>query len=272
MTLAEKILSYRKQAGLSQEELAERIGVSRQAVSRWEMGSVTPDAANLLQLSSLFHVTIDDLLRDDAAIAAHREPVAGVEPHAVVGQKPLAAIVKALSLSLSITLLWAVLLFSLTAELPALLLPISALPLPVLCLTLLRTERSPKRLLLLVCPAWLVVVNAIALVGFFLSYRFHYGEQVMHLILWDNVVCYVNAAAFLSLGIFLPLAATPKKWYFDLLLYLFCCALVSAIACALYGVITDSAPAAVWLLSVAGVLCIGGCVAYAVLKHRSTGR
>ena len=55
----------RKQHDLSQEELAEKLNVSRQAVSRWEVGSAQPDASNVLQLSKLFDVTADYLLNED---------------------------------------------------------------------------------------------------------------------------------------------------------------------------------------------------------------
>ena len=65
MKLSEKIFSLRKQRGLSQEELAGKLNVSRQAVSRWEGGSALPDASNILQLSKLFEVTADYLLNDD---------------------------------------------------------------------------------------------------------------------------------------------------------------------------------------------------------------
>lgn len=65
MRLSEKILKLRKQNGLSQEELAGKLNVSRQAVSRWEVGSALPDASNILQLSKLFEVTADYLLNDD---------------------------------------------------------------------------------------------------------------------------------------------------------------------------------------------------------------
>ena len=65
MTMAEKILALRKKAGLSQEELADKLGVSRQAVSRWEMGSAFPDAPNILGLSRLFGVTTDYLLYEE---------------------------------------------------------------------------------------------------------------------------------------------------------------------------------------------------------------
>ncbi len=65
MQLSEKILTLRKQSGMSQEELAEKLNVSRQAVSRWEVGSAQPDASNVLQLSKLFEVTADYLLNDE---------------------------------------------------------------------------------------------------------------------------------------------------------------------------------------------------------------
>lgn len=65
MKLSDKIVELRKSRGFSQEELAEKMNVSRQAVSRWEMGTAMPDATNILQLSKLFHVTADYLLNDD---------------------------------------------------------------------------------------------------------------------------------------------------------------------------------------------------------------
>lgn len=70
MTFAEKLLKKRRQLGLSQEELAEKLGVSRQAVSRWENGTAMPDAAKLLALSDLTGVPTDALLRDEADIDA----------------------------------------------------------------------------------------------------------------------------------------------------------------------------------------------------------
>ena len=64
MNLSEKIVMHRKSAGLSQEELAEKLNLSWQAVSRWESGTAMPDAGNILQLSKLFDVTADYLLND----------------------------------------------------------------------------------------------------------------------------------------------------------------------------------------------------------------
>lgn len=65
MKLADKILNLRKAHGMSQEDLAEKLNVSRQAISRWEMGTAQPDTSNVLQLSKLLGVTTDYLLNDD---------------------------------------------------------------------------------------------------------------------------------------------------------------------------------------------------------------
>ena len=65
MKLPDKIIKLRKTKGISQEELAEQLNVSRQAISRWENGSALPDAQNILQISKLFNVTTDYLLNDD---------------------------------------------------------------------------------------------------------------------------------------------------------------------------------------------------------------
>ena len=59
---ANRLLNYRKNSGLSQEELAERIGVSRQAVSKWERSEASPDTDNLIALARLYGVTLDELI------------------------------------------------------------------------------------------------------------------------------------------------------------------------------------------------------------------
>jgi transcriptional regulator with XRE-family HTH domain len=65
MKLYEKIIKLRKSNGWSQEELAEKLDLSRQAISRWENGTALPDANNILQLSKIFGVTSDYLLNED---------------------------------------------------------------------------------------------------------------------------------------------------------------------------------------------------------------
>ena len=64
MTFSDKLIALRKKAGWSQEELAERLNVSRQSVSKWEGAQSMPDIDKIVQLSSLFSVTTDYLLKD----------------------------------------------------------------------------------------------------------------------------------------------------------------------------------------------------------------
>ena len=65
MTLEEQIKHYRKQAGLSQEKMAEIIGVSRQAITKWENGTGTPDIVNLMAIADLFQISVDELLSNE---------------------------------------------------------------------------------------------------------------------------------------------------------------------------------------------------------------
>lgn len=64
MNFAEKLCVLRSQSGYSQEQLAEKMGVSRQAVSKWESGVTLPETEKIIQLSNLFDVSTDFLLRD----------------------------------------------------------------------------------------------------------------------------------------------------------------------------------------------------------------
>ena len=66
MVLAEKIVFLRKRKGWSQEELADKLDISRQSVSKWELGASIPDLDKIIRLSELFDVTTDYLLKDDA--------------------------------------------------------------------------------------------------------------------------------------------------------------------------------------------------------------
>ncbi len=63
MTIADRIQSLRKAKGLSQEELADAVGVSRQAVSKWESEQATPDLDKVVIMSEFFEVTTDYLLK-----------------------------------------------------------------------------------------------------------------------------------------------------------------------------------------------------------------
>ena len=65
MILSEKIIMLRKKYGWSQEELAERLDISRQSVSKWESGASIPDLERIVSMSQLFGVTTDYLLKDE---------------------------------------------------------------------------------------------------------------------------------------------------------------------------------------------------------------
>ena len=69
MRLTEKLTRLRKEHGFSQLDLAERLSVSRQAISKWEVGTAVPTTDNLRVLSELYGVSIDYLLSDDAEMS-----------------------------------------------------------------------------------------------------------------------------------------------------------------------------------------------------------
>ena len=64
--IANRLVELRKKHGLSQEQLAEKLGLSRQAVSKWERAEASPDTDNLIMLSRLYEVSLDELLNSDA--------------------------------------------------------------------------------------------------------------------------------------------------------------------------------------------------------------
>lgn len=90
MKLEERLRDLRQAAGLSQADMAERMDVSRQAVSRWETGIAAPSAENLMELGRLYGVTLDELVYG-AASAEEEEPPApepaALEPPAGAGRK-----------------------------------------------------------------------------------------------------------------------------------------------------------------------------------------
>lgn len=73
MIFADKLIRLRKKSGWSQEELAEKLNVSRQAVSKWESAQTVPELEKLLQLSALFGVTTDYLLKDELELEEYAE-------------------------------------------------------------------------------------------------------------------------------------------------------------------------------------------------------
>ena len=68
MRLSEKIMDLRNRSGWSQEELADRLGISRQSVSKWETGESTPDIDKIIRMSELWNVSTDYLLKEEEAL------------------------------------------------------------------------------------------------------------------------------------------------------------------------------------------------------------
>ena len=87
--IADKLVALRRRAGMSQQEVARAIGVSRQPGSNWELAQGAPALDKAAELARLFGVTIDDLARDDVEIMAARGPAAPRDVHvlrALVGR------------------------------------------------------------------------------------------------------------------------------------------------------------------------------------------
>ena len=112
MTLSEKLFALRRQAGLSQEELAERLGISRQAVGKWENGTATPELQKLRELARLYQITLGELLGDAPAPA---EPLPPPAPPSPPRRRRWPTVL--LLLTLAIILLWTAQLHSQVAQL-----------------------------------------------------------------------------------------------------------------------------------------------------------
>ena len=79
MILADKIIDLRKKSGWSQEDLAEKMSVSRQSISKWESAQSVPDMGRIVRLSELFGVSTDYLLKDNME-KEELVPVGDAEP------------------------------------------------------------------------------------------------------------------------------------------------------------------------------------------------
>ena len=64
MKFNENLMKLRKEKGLSQEELGNKLNVARQTVSKWELGETTPEMDKLIEMSNIFNITLDELIKD----------------------------------------------------------------------------------------------------------------------------------------------------------------------------------------------------------------
>lgn len=72
MEIGNKINQLRKLSGMTQEQLAEKLNVSRQTISKWESDSTSPDLESIVKISRIFHVSLDDLLKEGEAGVANK--------------------------------------------------------------------------------------------------------------------------------------------------------------------------------------------------------
>lgn len=89
MEFNNKLYELRKQKGFSQEELANRLNVSRQTVSKWEVGDSTPDMEKLVAISDLFGISLDELVLDKAPEPAPAPQTAKSELYTDIKEKVL---------------------------------------------------------------------------------------------------------------------------------------------------------------------------------------
>ena len=146
MTLAEKILSLRTQRGMSQDDLAEKLEVSRQSVSKWETAQSTPDLDKIIKLADLFGTTVDELVRDGERPQPPEPPEAKViyverEKQGLTPIQTLGVVVEVTGVGLSVVGLMGA---------PLLILPGAALV--ILGLPLLLSRKHP-----LLIDGWLIL-------------------------------------------------------------------------------------------------------------------
>ena len=75
MGFGENLMRSRKKSGLSQEEVAAKLGISRQTVSKWELGETLPDIQQAKKLSTLYHITLDELVELDLQVKEIQEVI-----------------------------------------------------------------------------------------------------------------------------------------------------------------------------------------------------
>lgn len=85
MKFNEKLIELRKKEGLSQEELGYKLNVTRQTISKWELGQTTPEMDKLLEMSKIFNISVDDLINESEVIS-NPNPI--IEDQPIVEEKP----------------------------------------------------------------------------------------------------------------------------------------------------------------------------------------
>ena len=92
VSIGNRLYQYRRKSGLSQEELAAKLGVSRQAVSKWERAEAAPDTDNLIKLSKIYGVTLDELINTDPDVSPKEKIVKKSEKNGLFNALDLGAV------------------------------------------------------------------------------------------------------------------------------------------------------------------------------------
>lgn len=79
MKFNQKLIELRKKEGLSQEELGYKLNVTRQTVSKWELNQTTPEMDKLVEMSKIFHISVDELI-NESEVAANQNPILEDQP------------------------------------------------------------------------------------------------------------------------------------------------------------------------------------------------
>ncbi len=111
MTMADKLGELRKEKGLSQLQLAEMLGVSRQAISRWEMGTAAPSAENIKYLAQIYNVSLEHLMFEDGERRFEAVPTPGKQAEPKAKEKSRLTRERKIIIALSVLIFVLVLVF-----------------------------------------------------------------------------------------------------------------------------------------------------------------
>ncbi len=277
MTLGEKIKTARIAAGLTQAQLAERLMVSRPAVTKWEADKGIPDIDNLKLIAHCLHVSLDDLLADEPLTVECPSFEAGnprgepSESRATRPKRPM-LLGRIASFTLLVDLLATCLAYWLIKDASAVVLPLMLTFLPLFLYCLWMPGATGRTCFIgggIACAAFAMALHS-ALYAVYT--RIAYGEAAMHMILWKDLLCLTGGMLLLEMAmmlLFLLSRRSPKAlsvW----LGYAVIVALTLICTAALYIPIgTEALPAECALLLGSVALAAGICRVIFVSKRNT---
>ena len=222
MTFADKMIELRRKNSLSQEALAEKLDISRQAVSRWETGAAMPDAQNLLQMSKLFGVTTDFLLNDEYQSDMDIPIVCAAEKTLQKAHKrsDKQYYTNAMLISAAIVTLYAFIIFTSGGCLEGnavFTIPLLT-PLPLLYLAIFRHELLTQKSVLIISMITTAAVITVSFIGVWVNLNYFYSES-QYLLIWAYIIEFFSASSFCVLSCFIPFLSVKRKWWMYSIIY-----------------------------------------------------